>query len=60
MDHSDTLDSLRLLCARAERPSLKHSARNQCDELAPSHVFLSARGLQPTTPVLEMPRCASR
>src|SRR5262249_12829903 len=39
-----------LLRARRERPSGRHAAEKR-DELAPLHVLLSARGLQPSTPL---------
>src|SRR5215211_6512463 len=48
-----------LLRGRRERPRCRHAAEER-DELAPSHVFLSTRGLQPTISLQEMPRCASQ
>jgi len=49
----------RLLRARSKRPRDRRAAE-QCDELAPSHVLLSAGVLKPITALYEMPHCAAQ
>jgi hypothetical protein len=48
----------RLLRARSQRPPCR--APEKRNELATPHMLPSIRGLHPTTPWLEMPRCASQ
>src|SRR5262249_2843256 len=47
-----------MIDACRERP--RCPAAEKGDELTPPHVPPSVRGLHPTTPLLEMPRCASQ
>src|SRR5262249_48327036 len=55
---SNPEDSRRLLRAHGKRP--RGRTAEQCDEVAASHVFPSARGSHPTISSWECRRCASQ